>query len=243
MNNPHQQQHRQHYYSDRSSLSQQLCKTTIENLKIFYHSRFAKRTISQEEILTMYDMVFDKNYETNFNGKMFNYQQHRDYVHDSNDCYNGKITNFEAEILDTTTFRFTMDFHCGGGSQQVAPQGNNKKSSSYSYSSSVSVHKMHHLAIINPKNGKITTIKSMTGQAMMEVFRNINMGIRHQKYIHDIMTKRRSNNNTIGVINLEVPPKQSTRISSNIHKRRRQSQQVARQSIVSISQFLFHRRQ
>jgi len=123
------------------------CQTAITNLKIAIE-KYPDPTLSKEELVAIYDAVYDKRYEVMFNGKRYNYKHLLQNLL-IRDPFQGLYSNFEAEILDNTTFHYTLDF-C----QEGMPQ---------------SSYKIHEIATVNPNNGKIISMKIMTGQSVKEI--------------------------------------------------------------------------
>jgi hypothetical protein len=147
------------------------CHATINNLRKYFEI-YSKAT-PREELLALHHSLYDEKFKMSFNGKRFrSYEDDRANILKRGD--NGypemKCCNFSAEILDLITFHYTHDFHEDGLPKDI--------------------YKIHAIATVNPNNGKIISMKYMTGQALVEIcqFR--------ERFHHDINEDENRNINT-----------------------------------------------
>ena len=187
------------------------CQTAITNLIIYFEKR-SDPTTSEEELEAIYDAVYDKNFEMTFNGKRYNYNHLLQYTLAWNQFQGLPVcNNFEAEIFDNITFRYTHDFHQEGMPQKSC--------------------KMHNMTIVNPNNGRIISRKVMTGQSMKE-FRQFN-----KKYIETVeknieacktssASTRFQTTNNISVGNVPSSASPAGLINKNYNRRSKNSRRL-----------------
>ena len=121
-------------------------------------------------MLGLYDAVHDKKFELIFNGKRTSYERHREYsLNFHKNLPDFQISDFETEILDNITFRYTYMY-------DVHEEGMQKK--------------MHEMATVNPNNGKIISRHILTGQSMVELLKF------NEKYVETKTTIEKTKTNT-----------------------------------------------
>ena len=130
------------------------CKIAITNLGQFHANRFST-SIAEAELIDLVQETFDKKYRTSINGKTYTYNDtlnsvkgicvssNRQYIH---------TKQYETEILDTTTFRYTIIYYYESKEAEVLFE-----------------RKIHDVVTVNPHNGKIVSIKSLAGEAVKEM--------------------------------------------------------------------------
>ena len=130
------------------------CETAITNLGQFHANRFST-SIAEEELIDLVQETFDKNFCQPINGKTYTYNDklnsvkgicvssNRQYIH---------TKQYEPEILDTTTFRYTIIYYYESKDAEVLFE-----------------RKFHDVVTVNPHNGKIVSIKSLAGEAVKEM--------------------------------------------------------------------------
>ena len=170
------------------------CHAAINNLRRYceIHSKATPR----EELLAFHHAVYDEKFETSVNGKRFSYEDERANIRKRSDDFPVmQCSNFEAEILDLITFHYTYDFHEDGLPKDT--------------------YKIHAMATVNPNNGKIISMKYMTGQAVVEIYQF------NKRFHHDIIEDE---NHGIPTRNLSS----STKTSSITSHRRTNDKKISR---------------
>lgn len=166
------------------------CHSAINNLRKF-HENFSKAT-PRDELLAMHHDVYDENYKLILNGKRFSYEDEGANIllrGDNDDYPEMQCSNFEAEILDLTTFHYTHDFHEDGLPEDI--------------------YKIHAIATVNPNNGKIISMKYMTGQALVEIIQF------NERFHHDIIIGDKNHNITTRSLS---PSSKISSITSHNHR-------------------------
>ena len=130
------------------------CETAITNLGQFHANRFST-SIAEAELIDLVQETFDKKFCRAINGKTHTYNDtlnsvkgicessNRQYIH---------TKQYETEILDTTTFRYTIIYYYESKEAEVLFE-----------------RKIHDVVTVNPHNGKIVSIKSLAGEAVKEM--------------------------------------------------------------------------
>jgi len=192
------------------------CETVIRNLELFMKERHMPST-TEERHMELFDNLYDKHYTADLQGKMFNYKHLRKVTeqHYSNPInFNYKVKDFDAEILDNTSFHFwfTYDFYKDG-------QLDNS-------------NRIHYFCTVNPVTKKLLTKKPMTGRAVIDV---VTFWLEEDKKQERIKQKQQQ---ALATENAKLTCSNSCQKFLLLEKRLTFSKKKLRKSIGNVSKFL-----